>query len=93
MGPMSGVESGTLGLGNVECGDIVGNRGQVAFRGFAVVEQVFGFEGAQQVCAKLGFVEVDRERITHVGHEREVEKLGEVEFILQPTCVRTTVLL
>ena len=34
-----------LGLGDVECGDIVGNRGQVAFRGFAVVEQVFDLNG------------------------------------------------
>ncbi len=37
-------------------------------------------------------MEADRERIAHVGHEWEVEKLSDVEFILEPSCVGAAVL-
>ena len=37
-------------------------------------------------------MKADRQRIAHVGHQREVEKPGEVEFILQPAGVCSVVL-
>lgn len=47
-----------------------------------LIEQVFCFYHTQEVQTEPGFVEIDRELISHIDYEREVEKLGDIELII-----------
>ena len=82
-----------LGFRHAERAHVLLDGSQILAGGFPVVEQVFGLRGPNEVGTQFGPVESLRERVAHVGHHREVEQLGDVEFVVQPAGVRPVVLL
>ena len=81
-----------LGLGDVERADVVGDRVAILQRASRSPTRSSTSSGPQQVGASLRLVEFDGQRIAHVGHHREVEQLGDVDFVVQPFRVGSVVL-
>lgn len=92
LGKIVAASAHRFGLRGVERGRVILDGGHVLGGGFPIVEQVFGLGGPQEVGAEFGLVERDRQRIAHVGHERKVQQLGDVEFVLEPTIIGAVVL-
>jgi hypothetical protein len=92
-GEIVATSANRFGLGGVERRDVVLDGGHVLRGALAVVEQILGLDGAQEVGPQLGLVERDRVAVTHVGHQREVQQLGDVEFVLEPARIGAAMLI
>jgi hypothetical protein len=82
-----------FGLGDVERGHVLVYGVAVFELGVPVAEDVVDGVRPQQIGPVPGLVERDGQRIPHIGHHREVQQLGDVDLVVQPTRIGAVVLL
>jgi hypothetical protein len=84
--------SDCFGLRHVEGGDVLLHGVAVLASDVGVAQQVGGVGGTEEPRPQLGAMKPLREWFAHVGHERIVEELADVDFIIQPAGLRPIVL-
>jgi hypothetical protein len=86
-GEIAATSANRFGFGDLECADVLVYGVAIFQLRGSIADQVRRLFRAQQIGLPFRVVESDGQRISHVGHQREVEQFGDVDLIVQPACV------